>query len=240
MSSLLSLSPDTNSARKRLLVVQPLVGIGDMVWHKPWIDHLAGGFDVILAAKPTAHAKTLFHGTDGIVAWLDIDRSMRGCRGRHDGLAGLFRLAKDFRRARAEAILVMHHSKTYAMAARIAGIPMRWGYGIGNGRRWLNQGIFLDDDARNERPYKKLGRYALANGFGLDNPRWKMSTLPERGTMCGNIATSRVLPLTWKTNQMAETWWSLASGPWIMNGNGHPHALQHSPHIWTPDGPKRK
>jgi len=176
MSTLSSLSPDPKSARKRLLVVQPLVGIGDMVWHKPWIDHLAGGFDVILAAKPTAHAKTLFHGTDGIVGWLDIDRSMRGRRGRHDGLAGLFRLAADFRRARADAVLVVHHSATYTLAARIAGIPLRWGYGIGNGRRWLNRGIFLDDDARNERPYKKLGRYALANGFGFENPRWKIST----------------------------------------------------------------
>ena len=112
MSSLSSLSPDPKSARKRLLVVQPLVGIGDMVWHKPWIDHLAGGFDVILAAKPTAYAKTLFHGTDGIVGWLDIDRSMRGRRGRHDGLAGLFRLAADFRRASADAVLLVHHSAT--------------------------------------------------------------------------------------------------------------------------------
>ena len=112
MSSLSSLSPDPKSARKRLLVVQPLVGIGDMVWHKPWIDHLAGGFDVILAAKPTAHAKTLFHGTDGIVGWLDIDRSMRGRRGRHDGLAGFFRLAADFRWARADTVLVVHHSAT--------------------------------------------------------------------------------------------------------------------------------
>ena len=70
--------------RQRLLVVQPLVGIGDMVWHKPWIDHLAAHFDLVLAAKPTARSKVLFHGTDGIVEWLDIDRSMRGRRGRHD------------------------------------------------------------------------------------------------------------------------------------------------------------
>ena len=175
MSSLSSLSPDPKSARKRLLVVQPLVGIGDMVWHKPWIDHLAGGFDVILAAKPTAHAKTLFHGTDGIVGWLDIDRSMRGRRGRHDGLAGLFRLAADFRRARADAVLVVHHSATYTLAARLAGIPLRWGYGIGGSRRWLNRGAFLGREARHERPYRKLGRYAQANGFGLDRPHWHMS-----------------------------------------------------------------
>ena len=176
MSSLSSLSPDPKSARKRLLVVQPLVGIGDMVWHKPWIDHLAGGFDVILAAKPTAHAKTLFHGTDGIVGWLDIDRSMRGRRGRHDGLAGLLRLAADFRRARADAVLVVHHSATYTLAARLADIPLRWGYGIGGSRRWLNRGAFLGREARHERPYRKLGRYAQANGFGLDRPHWHIST----------------------------------------------------------------
>ncbi len=85
MSTLSSLSPDPKSARKRLLVVQPLVGIGDMVWHKPWIDHLAGGFDVILAAKPTAHAKTLFHGTDGMDAmtgWPDCSGLPRISAGR--------------------------------------------------------------------------------------------------------------------------------------------------------------
>ena len=144
MSSLSSLSPDPKSARKRLLVVQPLVGIGDMVWHKPWIDHLAGGFDVILAAKPTAHAKTLFHGTDGIVGWLDIDRSMRGRRGRHYGLAGLFRLAADLRQARADAVLVVYHSAINTLAARLASIQLRGRYGIGGSCSWLNRGVFLE------------------------------------------------------------------------------------------------
>ena len=160
--------------RQRLLVVQPLVGIGDMVWHKPWIDHLAAHFDLILAAKPTARSQVLFHGTDGIVEWLDIARSMRGRRGRHDGIAGLFRLAADFRAARADQIIIMHHSATYGLVARLAGIPVRWGYGIGGSRRWLNAGRFLDNADRNTRPTKKLGRFAEANGFGLQPPVWRM------------------------------------------------------------------
>ena len=175
MSSLSSLNPDPKAAGKRLLVVQPLVGIGDMVWHKPWIDHLASGFDLVLAAKPTAHARTVFHGTGGIVDWLDIDRSMRGHRGRHDGIAGLFRLAADFRRAHADGVLVMHHSATYTLAARLAGIPLRWGYGIGGSRRWLNRGSFIGREMRRDRPYKKLAAFAPANGFGLDRPVWTMS-----------------------------------------------------------------
>ena len=161
--------------RQRLLVVQPLVGIGDMVWHKPWIDHLAAHFDVILAAKPTAMSEVLFHGTDGIVERLDIDRSLRGHRGRHDGIAGLFRLASDFRAARADQVIVMHHSATYTLAARVAGIPVRWGYGIGGSHRWLNAGSYLGNDDRHTRPTKKLGRFAMANGFGLDPPVWTLS-----------------------------------------------------------------
>ena len=164
----------TADRRDRLLIVQPLVGIGDMVWHKPWIDHLASQFDVILAAKPTAYAETVFQGTTGIVDWLPIERSMRGRRGRHDGASGLLRLAAAFRAARADQVLIMHHSASYAVAARLAGISHRWGYGIGSGRRWLNRGAFLDKSARYEHPTRKLPAFAELNGFGINEPEWRL------------------------------------------------------------------
>ena len=165
---------DTGNARSRLLVVQPLVGIGDMVWHKPWIDHLAAHFDVTLACKPTAKAPILFSGTDGIVGWISIERSLRGSKGRHDGPLGLLRLASAFRRSGADQVLIMHHSATYAMAARLAGIAHRWGYGIGGSRQWLNRGAFLGREARYEHPTRKLARFAQMNGFGLASPQWRM------------------------------------------------------------------
>jgi len=168
------LMANSGGGRARLLVVQPLVGIGDMVWHKPWIDHLAAHFDVILACKPTAKAPILFAGTDGIVEWLSIERSLRGSKGRHDGPAGLLRLAAAFRRSQADHVLILHHSATYAMAARLAGIPHRWGYGIGGSRRWLNRGDFLDREARYEHPTRKLARFARMNGFGPASPEWRM------------------------------------------------------------------
>ena len=46
---------------------------------------------------------------------------MRGRRGRHDGVSGLLRLAAAFRAARADQVLIMHHSASYALAARLAG-----------------------------------------------------------------------------------------------------------------------
>lgn len=165
---------DTGGGRPRLLVVQPLVGIGDMVWHKPWIDHLAAHFDVTLACKPTAKAPILFNGTDGITGWISIERSLRGKRGRHDGPLGLLRLAAAFRRSGAAHVLIMHHSATYGLAARLAGIPHRWGYGIGGSRRWLNRGAFLGREARYEHPTRKLADFARMNGFGLASPEWRM------------------------------------------------------------------
>ena len=95
MSSHASFSPDPKTAR--LLLLQPFVGIAGMVWHKPWIKHLVGRFDFILAATPTFHAKMLFHGAD--------------------------------------AVLVVHYSAAYTPAARLASIPLRWGYGFGGRRR---------------------------------------------------------------------------------------------------------
>ena len=160
--------------RRRVLVVQPLVGIGDMVWHKPWIDHLAAHLDVILACKPTAKAPVLFSGTSGITDWISIERSLRGKTGRHDGPLGLLRLAGAFRASGADDALILHHSATYGMAARLAGIRHRWGYGIGGSRRWLNHGAFLGREARYEHPTRKLADFAHMNGFGLASPQWQM------------------------------------------------------------------
>ena len=182
-------------ARRRLLIVQPLVGIGDMIWHKPWIDHLAAHYDVILACKPTARAEVLFTGTDGISEWLHIERSLRGKRGRHDGPMGLFRLAGAFRRSGADRALILHHSATYAAAARFAGISQRWGYGIGGSRRWLNRGSFLGRDARYEHPTRKLATFAKLNGFGLDMPKWRMSptarAVSAAEAWCDDVGISR-------------------------------------------------
>ena len=62
-----------------ILVIQPLVGIGDMIWHKPWIDALAARTTVTLAAKPTAQTAILFPPEQHAgLHHLHIQRSLRG------------------------------------------------------------------------------------------------------------------------------------------------------------------
>lgn len=162
----------------RLLIVQPLVGIGDMVWHKPWIDHLSKTNNVVLATKPSVQAPVLFHGVDGVVDIVPIDRSQRGKRGRHDGWFGFWRLVADFRAVAADKALILHHSPRYAMAAYLAGIKSRWGYGIGRQRHWLNKGKFLEKAARKMHPIAKMHDFAALNDFAID-PVWRLHTAPQ-------------------------------------------------------------
>ena len=43
-----------------ILLIQPLVGIGDMLWHKPWIENLSKNNKITLLAKPTTKSETFF------------------------------------------------------------------------------------------------------------------------------------------------------------------------------------
>lgn len=169
---------DMATKRQRLLIIQPLVGIGDMVWHKPWIDHLSDFYDVILATKPTVQAHHLFAGNANVVAILPIERSLRGRKGKHDGLMGTLRLIADFRAAKADKALVLHHSARYGLMARLAGIAERWGYGIGSAARWLNAGQFLTKSDRYRHPTRKIADFAVENGFQPATAIWKMDATP--------------------------------------------------------------
>jgi heptosyltransferase-2 len=187
-----TVNPDTLlSKTSRLLVIQPLVGIGDMLWHKPWIDLLASHCDVTLATKPTAKAKTIFHDAPTGFQVLDIDRSQRGTTGRHDGVLGLFRLAMDFRRSGADTALILHYSSRYAIAARLAGISVIFGYGS-SASRWLyTAGYGLSADWRKRHAIDRVAEYARLNNFAIEKPLWRMSAsgegIDEANTLLADI-----------------------------------------------------
>ncbi|HAO33988.1 MAG TPA: glycosyltransferase family 9 protein [Candidatus Competibacter sp.] len=122
----------------RTLVVQPLPGIGDMVWHLPYIHAIAtttysGRVDIL--TKPRSLAHRLLDADPSVerVFWLERDS------GRHAGASGLLRLAALLRKEAYQRVWVLHGSARYALATWLAGIPERIGYGIGL-QRWLLNG----------------------------------------------------------------------------------------------------
>jgi heptosyltransferase-2 len=116
----------------KTLVIQPLPGIGDMVWHLPHLQSIAAqapGGTIAVLTKRRSLADQLFDGVNWVfdVHWLERAQGPEPA-GRHDGILGATRLARDLRRLRVETVWILHHSWRYAAAARLAGIASRIGY----------------------------------------------------------------------------------------------------------------
>lgn len=119
----------------RTLIVQPLPGIGDMVWHLPHIHAIAattisGQVDIL--TKPRSQADRLLCADVCVDRILWVERESGG----HAGMRGLFRLADLLRQGNYQRVWILHGSVRYALAAWLAGIPERIGYGVG-GQAWL-------------------------------------------------------------------------------------------------------
>lgn len=119
----------------RTLIVQPLPGIGDMVWHLPHIHAIAattisGQADIL--TKPRSQADRLLCADPCVDRILWVERESGG----HAGIRGLFRLVDLLRQGAYQRVWILHGSARYALATWLAGIPERIGYGIG-GQAWL-------------------------------------------------------------------------------------------------------
>lgn len=150
-------------------VVQPLPGIGDMIWHLPHIRAIAAhvGEPVTLITKPRSAADQIFSAEQTVrdVFWLD--RNPEGRRGEHDGGAGILRTVAALRVRRFDAIYILHHSKTIALETMLACIPARYGYGYGVQRWFLNRPPLLPYTILREHPFDQATAWLKAAGIPM-------------------------------------------------------------------------
>ena len=151
----------------RTLVVQPLPGIGDMIWHLPHLHAIAattltGRVDVL--TKPRSQADRLLCADPQIEHILWLERETGG----HAGARGLLRLAALLRREHYQRVWVLHGSARYALAARLAGIPERIGYGIGLQALLLSAPLRLPSALRHAHPIRRAD--ALLDALAIPRP----------------------------------------------------------------------
>jgi heptosyltransferase-2 len=150
-------------------VIQPLPGIGDMVWHLPHIRAIAAhtGAPVTLLAKPRSLADQLLvnEAAVGDILWVDLNPN--GRRGDYDGVGGFRRLVRTLRERDFGSVVLLHHSDRLAAAAWMAGIRDRRGYGWGRQRWFLNTGPFLPEDVKKLHQHTRATRYLAAAGVTL-------------------------------------------------------------------------
>jgi heptosyltransferase-2 len=128
------------------LVMQPMPGIGDMIWFLPHVraiaDHFSTTGSVSLLARPSTHATKLLSEEKSIKNVIPLYRSELNRQGkerdpnhsdtyRHDGVAGIWRLARDLSSYHFDAAWILDRHARYVVAAVLAGIPNRFGLGFG-------------------------------------------------------------------------------------------------------------
>jgi lipopolysaccharide heptosyltransferase II len=122
-------------------VIQPKPGIGDVIWHLPFIRAIAAvspGGQVTFLAPPTSGARELLAAEPAVAETLYFQHSgselQRG--------VNLVRLVALLRRCRFEKIWILDRTIRPALAAFLAGIPERIGVGLTGQRRFItNNGI---------------------------------------------------------------------------------------------------
>ncbi len=156
---------------RHLALVQPRVGIGDMIWHLPHIRalarHVAGR--VTLVTRPRSMADQFVGPEDGVNDILYVERGQWSPGGRHEGNAGMLRLVRDLRALRCDGAVLMTRSRNLTLAVLAMGVRHRHGYGIGVQRRVL-QGPFLPRSLWKAHPYDQATAWMEAAGIALDRP----------------------------------------------------------------------
>ncbi|HEX4410598.1 MAG TPA: glycosyltransferase family 9 protein [Xanthobacteraceae bacterium] len=111
-------------------VIQVKPGIGDVIWHLPFVRAIAAAVPqgkVAFLAPPTSHARDLLAAEPGVAETIYFDHAGSELR---RGI-NLFKLVTLLRRRGFKAIWILDRTTRPAIAARLAGIPQRIGLGLG-------------------------------------------------------------------------------------------------------------
>ncbi|MBL8571880.1 MAG: glycosyltransferase family 9 protein [Phreatobacter sp.] len=130
-----------DSPRPETVVLQGLPGIGDALWHLPACRAIAAASAagrIVLAAPARTQGARLFAAEPWFGGAIDLAR----------GWAGLRPLAAALRAGGFARAIILHHSPTLAVAAWLAGIPERHGFGYGAQRVLLSSRIALEASLR--------------------------------------------------------------------------------------------
>lgn len=170
----------------RTVVLLQYTGIGDLVWHIPYFKLIAeqsAGGQVTVVAQPSTLAKHFIGHEPWVEAVIDHDhRPRRGekRRGRHAGLVGMWRMARQLKAGRFDRLVLFSGRTSRGLIAGLSGIPVRWGYGY----RWLQRAFLTEGPYIS--PYKgsavaafqEAQAFMLAHGFS-EAARAPKMTVPD-------------------------------------------------------------
>ena len=163
------MSPHSKSD-ENLLVIQPLPGIGDAIWHLPHLKALANSNPsgkVTLLTKSRSLAKQLLSETDFVKEVLYLSQE----NGDHFGISGPVNLGKFLTPFKFDQAWILHNSARYSIASWWAGIPNRIGFGIGWQDAFLTSAHTLSKNDKRLTTIEKSKRLLRLNGIAIDDDK---------------------------------------------------------------------
>ena len=107
----------------KVLVIQPKIGMGDMVIYLPYIHAISKKYKtaVSILVKENSRAKQLLAEDKHIKEILILDRTKNNS-GTHDGFLGFFKLSRDLKLKEFDKVFIFNSSLRYLLISKIAAI----------------------------------------------------------------------------------------------------------------------
>ena len=107
----------------KVLVIQPKIGMGDMVIYLPYIHAISKKYltPVSILVKENSRANELLFNDEYIDEIIILDRSYNNS-GNHDGLSGFFKLSKELEKHKFDKVFIYNGSLRYFLISKLAGI----------------------------------------------------------------------------------------------------------------------
>ena len=107
----------------KVLVIQPKIGMGDMVIYLPYIHAISKKYQkpVSLLVKENSRANQLLAEDKHVEEILRLDRTKNNT-GIHDGLLGFFKLIKQLKLKKFDKVFIFNSSLRYLLISKMAGI----------------------------------------------------------------------------------------------------------------------
>jgi len=116
----------------KILVIQNKMGIGDMVIYLPFIEAISKKFNtpVSILVKESSKADQFLKDSNIINKIIILDRNNKLKKGRHEGLAGSYNLARDLKQHDFDKVFIFNSSFRFNLIVRIAGIKSIYQYSL--------------------------------------------------------------------------------------------------------------
>ena len=107
----------------KVLVIQPKIGMGDMVIYLPYIHAISKKYEkpISILVKENSRANQLLLDDKHIDEIIILDRT-KDNSGSHDGLSGFFKLSKEIKSKNFDKVFIFNSSLRYLLISKIAKI----------------------------------------------------------------------------------------------------------------------